>query len=227
MSRLYFKGTRKPKYKNIKDKDIYNLYWQEKGFVMRDKLMERERIFFKWIKPGTKVLSIGCGNSRLLYELKNRKNCDVYGIDIEPLVIQGLKENNIDAKVADVARDDFDLRNYYDFKFDYIILSEFLEHLALPEVLVNKLKPYTHYFVISTPNSAFYRYRLGLMFNGRFFTQWAQHQAEHLRFWSQTDFIDWLKAMGLRLIKTKPSNGPFLKDAWPNMFGHQICYLVS
>jgi len=77
------------------------------------------------------------------------------------------------------------------------------------------------------PNSAFYRYRIGLMFKGRFFTQWLYHPSEHLRYWSHIDFLDWLKALNFNIIEFKSSNGPFLKNIWPNMFGNQICYLVK
>jgi methionine biosynthesis protein MetW len=222
-----FIGTRKPDFKNI-SKEVYRDYWKDKGAEMRSKLMEREVIFLDWIPEGSKVLSIGCGNSRLLFELKKRKNCSVYGLDIENSVVAMLNKQGIKASTADISKDDFDLTNYFDFKFDYIILSELLEHLALPEKLVLKIKNNSFFFAISVPNSAFYRYRIGLMFKGRFFTQWIKHPSEHLRYWSHIDFLDWLDAMGMRLIKQESSNGPSgLKDFWPNMFGHQICYLVK
>jgi len=219
---FYFTGTRKPDFKNI-SQDIYVDYWKNKGYQMRNKLMEREVIFLDWIKPNSKVLSIGCGNSRLLYELKKQKNCEVFGIDIDQSVIKGLQENNISGKTQDITKQDFNLENNY----DYIIMSELLEHISLPEKLISKVKLHTNFLILSVPNSAFYRYRIGLLFKGRFFTQWAHHPAEHLRYWSHKDFLDWLKALNLKVKKIKPSNGPFLRNFWSNLFGHQICYLVE
>ena len=70
---FYFSGTRRPNYKNL-DKEIYDNYWRNRGYKMRDKLMEREHVFLDWIKPNNRVLSIGCGNSRLLYELKKQRS---------------------------------------------------------------------------------------------------------------------------------------------------------
>jgi methionine biosynthesis protein MetW len=222
---FYFSGTRKPDFKNI-SQDIYADYWQSRDFKLREKMMEREIIFFDWIKPNAKILSIGCGNSRLLKELQEKKQAKVFGIDIEEKVVAELNKIGIRAAAADVARPDFDLKNIFgEEKFDYIVLSEFLEHLVLPEVLIEKIISAGDNFLISVPNSAFYRYRLGLMFKGRFFTQWAKHPAEHLRFWSHIDFLDWLLARDLKIIKIKSSNGPrFLRDWRPNLFGHQICY---
>ena len=219
---FYFSGTRRPNYKNL-DKEIYDNYWRNRGYKMRDKLMEREHVFLDWIKPNNRVLSIGCGNSRLLYELKKQKQSEVFGIDISPEVVNGLKQNSISAEVQDVTKQDFSLANNY----DYIVMSELLEHLAIPEDLLEQVRHNAKYLILSVPNSAFYRYRLGLLFKGRFFTQWAKHPSEHLRYWSHKDFVDWLKALNFKIKEFKPSNGFFLKNIWPNMFGHQICYLVE
>jgi len=220
---FYFKGTRRPDFRNISRKLDYNQYWQRRGFTLRDKLMEREVIFFNWIQPNSKVVDVGCGNSRLLYELKNKKSCQVLGIDISSLVIENLRKLGIPGKVVDIQNSNFRLN----YSCDYIILSEVLEHISQPEDLIQRLKNQTRYFLISIPNSAFYRYRIGLMFKGRFPTQWAQHPSEHLRYWSHIDFLDWLEAMNLDIIKIKSSNGFILKDIWRNLFGHQICYLVK
>ena len=102
---FYFAGSRKPDFRRSK-KINYDDYWRDRGFEMRSKLMEREHIFFDWIKDGSKVLDIGCGTSRLLFELKNKKHCEVTGVDISPLVIESLKKAgiNLDRKVlADLA----------------------------------------------------------------------------------------------------------------------------
>ncbi|OGY50277.1 MAG: hypothetical protein A3J65_04580 [Candidatus Buchananbacteria bacterium RIFCSPHIGHO2_02_FULL_45_11b] len=219
---FYFRGTRKPNFSKINKLD-YDEYWQERGFAMRGKLMEREEIFFSWVSPKSKVLDIGCGNSRLLLELKQKKACEAAGIDISPLVVENLEKNGIRGRIFDLAKDDLALEE----KYDYIILSEILEHLSQPEDLIARLSNQTKYFIISVPNSAFYRYRLGLMFKGRFFTQWVSHPSEHLRFWSHLDFLDWLKSLNLELVKSYPSNGFWFKNFWPNLFGHQICYLAK
>lgn len=219
---FFFHGTRKPDFRNIKKID-YDQYWKERGFKLRDKLLEREVIFFDWIKDNSLVVDVGCGNSRLISELKNKKNCQVFGIDISSLVIDNLKQLGIKGKVANIESDDFNLEQ----RCNYLILSEVLEHIRNPEDLILKIKNKADYFLITVPNSAFYRYRLGLMFKGRFFTQWRSHPSEHLRYWSHRDFKDWLKAMGLEILKVKPSNGFLMKDIFPNLFGHQICYLVK
>ncbi len=227
MKLFYFFGTRKPNFKNIKFLD-YNDYWRHRGIKLRKKLRAREKIFIDWVRPGTKVLDIACGDAPVLLELKNKKNCHVTGFDISELILNEQSKASVHTQKRDISSDDFILKENY----DYIIMSEVLEHLVFPEKLIAKIKNKANYLIISIPNSAFYRYRLSLLFKGRFFTQWAYHPAEHLRFWSHTDFVDWLLAMGLKIVDVKASNGltfgPIkLFNLNKNLFGYQICYLVK
>ena len=172
--------------------------------------------------------NIGCGNSLLPVKLKEEKQCLVTVGDVSDKVLAGYSKYHIDGIHIDLESEEID--GYY----DYMILSEVLEHLKNPEKTITGLKNHASIFFITIPNSAFYRYRLHLMFYGRFFTQWVYHPSEHLRFWSHIDFLDWLDAMGLTVIHCESSNGfsffgllPKLKNIWKNLFGHQILYVCK
>lgn len=227
---FYFPNTRKPDFKNIKSID-YNHYWQDRGFALNKNLKEREKIILDFIPFKSKVLDVGCGNSYLPVALKD-KGCEITVADVSSEVLKGYSQFNIDGLVIDlekVSQFESDLSRY-----DYVILSEVLEHTKNPEEVIAVLSKHADNFLITIPNSAFYRYRFHLMFVGRFFTQWVYHPSEHLRFWSHIDFLDWLSALYLQLRKSKASNGftlfglvPWLKDWWPNLFGHQIVYFCS
>jgi methionine biosynthesis protein MetW len=222
---FYFSFTRNPDFKNIK-KINYDEYWKTRGFSLRNKLMPRETLCLKWIEPNSKVLDVGCGNSRLLYELKKDKNCEVLGLDVSPLVAESLARVGIPVKVVDIAKTNFDFIN--DQEFDYIILNEILEHITNPEEVITQIKSKGKKLILSIPNIGFYRYRLGLMFKGRFPTQWIMHPSEHVRYWTHKDFLDWISAMDLELIECQTTAGfRFSKNKWKNLFGHMISYLVK
>jgi methionine biosynthesis protein MetW len=224
---FYFRGTRKPDFKSIKFFD-YDEYWRLRGLKLRRHLREREELFIDWVKEGSKVLDIACGDAPVLLELKQQKNCQVEGSDISPLILSEQEKHNIPTFVSNISSEDFKLEKQY----DYVILSELLEHLVHPEKFLGKIRHNTKYLIISIPNSAFYRYRTDFLVRGRFFTQWVHHPSEHVRFWSHIDFLDWLKALDLEVVKCEASNGlrigPIkLFNFWKNLFGHQICYLVK
>lgn len=224
-----FRNTRKPDFRNISALD-YNDYWVTRGFHIEKKLKEREAIILAHIPAGSSVLDIGCGNSLLPVALRD-KGCSVTVGDISTIVLDGYRDKGLQAieiNLEKVKPDSFHKT------YDYMILSEVLEHTRNPEEIIQELKKHTRNFALTIPNSAFYRYRFHLMFGGRFFTQWVSHPSEHLRFWSHIDFVDWIRDMGLTLEDSISSNGfsffgllPELKDVWKNLFGHQIVYIVK
>ncbi len=205
----------------------YKVYWKNRNVKIRQRLLERERIFFDWIKPKTKVLDIAVGNSGLLYSLKKDKMCDVRAFDISQEAVDTQNESGVIAEKRDISLDDFNVAD----KYDNLILSEILEHLPLPEMLMKKIADKSEFFLVSIPNAAFYKFRLRLLF-GRFLKQWVFHPSEHLRFWSHRDFLDWVDSMGFDMVECEASNGldvgPFkFYKYMPNLFGHQICYLLK
>ncbi|HBD25128.1 MAG: hypothetical protein A2566_02170 [Candidatus Zambryskibacteria bacterium RIFOXYD1_FULL_40_13] len=215
-------------YNNIKLANFnYDSYWQGRDFKIRNKLFEREVIFSDWIKDRSKVLDVAVGNSYLPVYLKEKKGCEVVVYDLVPKVIDEYKKHGITAEAKSI----YDTAKETNIKYDYIVMSEILEHLPTPEDTIVQISKLTDYLVISIPNSAFYRFRLQLLF-GRFFKQWVHHPSEHLRFWSHTDFLDWFSSLDLEVLKTEASNGldigPLkLFKYFPNLFGHQMCYLVK
>jgi len=202
----------------------YDEYWQYRLEYQTCSLKHRDLIFMKWIKPFSKVLVLGCGYSPLMRELINQRHCQVKGVDIAKNVIEKLKKEKIACQLADISSQNYQLDN----GFDYIILSEVLEHISNPETVMKKIITKSQHIIISVPNSAYIRYRLQLTLAGTFPKQWVYHPGEHLRFWSKKDFIKWLNIYNLEVIKSESANGiMILKNLWPNMFGHQICYLVK
>ena len=205
----------------------YKVYWENRNVKIRQRLLEREKIFFDWIKPKTKVLDVAVGNSGLLSLLKRDKMCEVYAFDISQEVVDAQNETGVIAEKKDISVDDFNIADMY----DVLILSEILEHLSFPEVLMKKIADKAKFFFVSIPNSAFYKFRLQLLF-GRFLKQWVFHPSEHLRFWSHRDFLDWADSIDFDVIKYEASNGfdigPFkFYKYMPNLFGHQVCYLLK
>ena len=205
----------------------YKVYWKKRDVKIRQRLLEREKIFFDWIKPKTKVLDIAAGNSGLLSSLKKDKACDVRAFDISQEVVDAQNQSGVVAEKRDLSLNNFNIADTY----DALILSEILEHLPLPESLMKKISSKSKFFLVSIPNSAFYKFRLQLLL-GRFLKQWIFHPSEHLRFWSHCDFLDWVDSMGFDVVKFEASNGldigPFkIYKYMPNLFGHQICYLLK
>jgi 2-polyprenyl-3-methyl-5-hydroxy-6-metoxy-1,4-benzoquinol methylase len=225
-----FLGSRKPDFRAGREALVYNGdgYWKVSNLSLNTKLCERERIILDRIPVGSTVFIVGCGKSQLTPALV-AKGCKVTISDIAPAIVEFFLKKGIPGFILDLENmNETSLVGNYDI----VVASEVLEHVRNPEHAVEILSKHTRRFLFSLPNSAFYRYRLHLMFGGRFFRQWKEHPAEHLRYWSYIDFLDWLSAMDLRTRSVIPANGlsikggigTFMQHLWPNLFAHQIVY---
>jgi methionine biosynthesis protein MetW len=220
---------RKPDFHNVKEIN-YDDYWKHRGWQLNGALKPREKIMLRIIPSGARVIDVGCGNSLLPVKLKE-KGCSVAVTDVSETVLDQYGKLGIQGFHTDLNKIDI---SKFTGKADYIILSEVLEHMNNPEQIIKILSPHTNHFLITVPNSAYYLFRLGLMFKGRFFTQWVYHPSEHLRYWSHIDFLDWLDAQGLQVLSSEPSDGftakkllPFLPALWKNLFGFRMVYLCK
>lgn len=197
----------------------YNQYWQTRG---HHTMQPRYSIFSEMIDYGSSVLDLGCGDGLLLQYLRDGKSAQVHGIDISEEAVRLASERNVEITVGDIL--EIDIEGVY----DYIIVSEVLEHLADPEALIAKSKgKFCKALLISIPNIGYYKHRLRLLL-GRFPVQWAWHPSEHLRFWTVVDFRLWLRQFDLDKAAVFASNGvPVLRDLLPNLFGDQVVFVVA
>lgn len=116
------------------------------------------------IKPGTRVLDLGCGDGELLCELIARQNVTGLGMDIDlDNVIQTIRRG------LDVFQCDLDagLSVIPDHSYDYAILSQTLQVVRKPRFVLSEMLRVARQGVISFPNCGNWRHRLRLFLSGR------------------------------------------------------------
>lgn len=145
------------------------------------------------IKEHSLILDIGCGQGNLGLYLKNKYQAHVTGVEIiedNYLIAKKVLDNAI---LGDVEKLDLD---EYNQKFDYIIFSDSLEHLAdhvsALKHIKRTLKP-DGKLLISIPNIRNFRVTFPLLFCDSF-----EYQDEgildrtHLRFFTRTSISNFL-----------------------------------
>jgi methionine biosynthesis protein MetW len=206
----------------------YNKYWNNREannyFQYRFPLIVNE------VDNNSSVLDIGCGDGAFLFYLKERRTLITeLGVDISETGIMRAKEKGINATVRAIETFDSKIQ-----KYDYVVMSEVIEHVPNAEYFVQKgFELANKKLIITIPNTGYYTYRIRLLF-GSFPIQWVHHPAEHLRFWTITDFKRWLNSLNLSgfngRIKVIPSNGlPYLKiySWYPSLFCKQVIYVIE
>ncbi len=208
-------------YKPIRLTDLdYEQYWSADASAFENDL--RHITFENLIDSESTVADIGCGDGELLARLLTRRQARVHGFDISEDAVAKARAKGVAADVWNASTDDFP------GTFDYIIIADCLEHIAVPERLMARVRGrFRKALLISIPNSCYWRYRARVMF-GSFMVQWVVHPGEHLRFWSKRDMFWWLEQIGFRVEQTHPTWGiPLLKHLWPSMFAQNIVYVIQ
>jgi methionine biosynthesis protein MetW len=203
-------------------KDFYNQYWQERGLSKGVRL--RYKIFLDWVNQGSTVLDLAGGDGHLGEILQEEKKCQVTVMDISQVAIETAKKRGLEAMLGNLE----DKLPFNDNSFDTVILSEVLEHIVNSENVLKEARRVTKKnILVSIPNTGFYKYRLQLLF-GRFPKQWLISPVEHLRFWTQVDFLKTLKDLNFILLKKKASAGRrLIRDFYPKLFAEQICFKLK
>lgn len=228
---LFFKGLFKPMPLDNDFRD-YDEYWQNRGFHAPS--LDRAKLISKYIKPKSKILDIGCGDGTVIdYLSKNNKPQKIVGIDISQKAVDYILGNGYEAHQIDVLSKKF-IEFLKDKKFDYIIITEVLEHIQDPEKVIVAVKEcFNKSVFISIPNSGFFIHRIRFLF-GRFPLVFiVQHVKEHIRFWTLKDFVYWTGYHNYKIVSTIVLTGldfkplEFLEKFFPSLFANQILYELT
>jgi len=200
----------------------YDKYWEKRNDLNYSKRFD-SIIYF--IEGNSTLLDIGCGDGSFLKYLKEKKGIQGEGIDISEIAIKKASEKGVKCYKDDITSNNFKLTKNY----DYIILSEVIEHIIKPEDLINKLIPFFNKGIIITiPNTGYYLERLRLLF-GRFPIQWQFSPYEHIRFWALKDFKNWIKQFKeLEIVSIKAHTGfLFLYKIFPSLFADCLVFYIK
>ncbi len=146
--------------------------------------------------PPMKVLDVGCGtgvNAQAIAAKGHR----VWGVDVSPVAIERFRARGYEGEVCNLNAG----LPFADSSFDLVFASEIIEHVADTERFLAEIFRVLRSggrLVMSTPNSAFWVYRLlGLL--GKTVSE-LQHPG-HLRFFSKAGLIEAMTESGFTSVE--------------------------
>ncbi len=154
---------------------------------------------YNMVGAGSTVLDIGCSIGQLGAELRQKKNCIVYGIEYNQEAADAAARVLDKVYCLDVQALDF-LEFFPEKRFDTIIFADVLEHLSNPVEVLRKVSKVLNpggSVVISLPNVAHASVRLSLM-QGRFdYRDEGLLDRTHLHFYTRAEVRELLRSASL------------------------------
>jgi methionine biosynthesis protein MetW len=188
-------------------------------------------IIAQWIKPGSKVLDLGCGDGVLLAHLRKQRNTQGYGLEIDPFNIEHCVRKNINVIQADLNNG---LKSYFsDNRFDYVIMSQTLQATEQPDLLIEEMLRVGREGIVTFPNMAHWSARLQLGLKGimpvtkNLPNQWFNTPNVHLC--TLNDFEVLCKAHDIHILQRtvvdhRHKQGNLLTNMFPNLLGEVAIY---
>jgi methionine biosynthesis protein MetW len=122
------------------------------------------RAILNLVKPGARVLDIGCGEGALLELLTREKQVEGRGLEISPANVSLCLARGLAVVQGDA---DHDLEDFPSRAFDYALLSQTLQTVRQPRHVLSELMRIGERAIVSFPNFGHWRVRLWLLTRGR------------------------------------------------------------
>ena len=121
------------------------------------------KIISNIIKENTRVLDVGCDDGSLMEFLKENNNVDIRGIEISKEKVQTCISKGLTVIEGDA---EFDLKQFPDNSFDYVVLGQTLQAFINPEIVIKELLRVGNKAIVTIPNFGHWKVRLNLLTQG-------------------------------------------------------------
>lgn len=186
-------------------------------------------IIADWIRPGSRVLDLGCGDGSLLSYLINTKTVNGYGLEIEDRYIPECIRKGINIVQSDL---DQGLSEFDDDSFDYVVLSLTLQAMRYPDRLLREMLRVGTEGIVTFPNFGNWQVRFQLGVLGRMPVsrtlpnEWYNTPNIHLC--TMQDFQTLCKRLSIDILERRAVDHAHKTSLplrlWPNLLGEIALY---
>ena len=191
------------------------------------------KIIADLIPANSSVIDVGCNDGSLLEFLKEEKDINGRGMEIDQQKVQLCLSKGISVIEGDA---DLDLYDYPDNLFDYSILTYTLQATKSPKNVLSELVRISSKAIISFPNFGHWKIATSLLIKRKMpiseKLSYSWHETPNLHFCTINDFIDLCEEAGIRIekqanLKTNKLNEFYGKNLLNSYFNEVGLFLVS
>jgi len=160
-------------------------------------------IIAEWIRPGSRVLDLGCGDGLLLGHLRRAKQVAGYGLEIDDEKITACIRSGINVIHTDLNQG---LSEFDDDSFDYVVLSLTLQAMHRPDLLLTEMMRVGTEGIVTFPNFGYWRSRVQLAAGRMPVTKSLPHQwynTPNIHLCTLRDFEDLCRSLHIRTLERR------------------------
>lgn len=186
------------------------------------------RIIYKIVKPGAKVLDLGCGNGDLLHFLVKEKKVKAQGIELDERGIYNCVEKDLSVFHGDI---ETGLSGYPAKAFDYVILNQSMQEIKKVDYVVTESLRIGKEVIVGFPNFTYFPARFRIFFRGKVpitaSLPYHWHDTPNVHFLSINDFKDFCVEKQIKVSSAFYLGKRKLVKFFPNLFALNAIFLVT
>ncbi len=198
---------------------------------MKNNLRNDLYVISKLIKKDEKILDVGCGSGNLLNYLSKFKGADCRGIEISQSGVNECVKKGLSVIQGDA---NYDLIDYPDNAFSTVILSQTIQAMIFPDLVLKNLIRIGKRAIISFPNFGHWKIRKDFLFTGLMpkneILSYEWYNTPNIHLCSCNDFKKFCSLNGIKVEELICLNekGIALKHlSLSNLFAIQVIFCVS
>jgi len=195
---------------------------------------KRQRVDYERIEnlipPNSTVLDLGCGRGVLMNRLISKKNVQARGVEVYQEAICECIERGLEVIDLDL---ETELSTFASKSYDYVVLSQTLQTLRRPGVVLEEMLRIGRYGIVSFPNFAYWQSWLQMFLTGRTpvseHLPFAWYDTPNLHYLTIRDFDTYCRDNHIRVHKRIPllpqRRSPL--RWWPNLRAAEVIFVIS
>ncbi|MCC7486691.1 MAG: methionine biosynthesis protein MetW [Burkholderiales bacterium] len=177
-----------------------------------------------WVREGSRVLDLGCGDGSLIAYLRESRGASGCGVEIDDERVLACVKNGVNVIQGDLERG---LAEFRDRSFDYVVLSQTLQAVRNSERIIREMLRVGREGIVTFPNFGYWRNRLEVA-RGRMPVsdnlpfEWFETPNIHLC--TIEDFERFCAERGVVILERKVLTHDRPVAWWPNLLGALAVY---